>query len=214
MDLTELILSVQKNAEIAIPTVEGDYIGEDGLLYCGKCHTRKQTVVQMPFGEIRPKVLCLCQQAVEREETEAEKRAKKAELTKELREQGFPDIRMQAFTFESDDGENPISSVAKKYVENFKIMFKQGKGLLLFGGVGTGKTFISACICNALIDKSVPCLMTSFFRLSNGLSAASFEDKQKFIDSLALFRLVVIDDLSAERDTVYNVVHVFGISFG
>lgn len=20
---------------------EGDYIGEDGLLYCGKCHTRK-----------------------------------------------------------------------------------------------------------------------------------------------------------------------------
>lgn len=43
------------------------------------------------------------------------------------------------------------------------------KGLLLYGGVGTGKTFAAACIVNALIDTGRPCLMTNFARVLNTL---------------------------------------------
>ena len=56
---------------------EGDYTGEDGLLYCGKCHTRKQRKLQVPeffgSGERIVPVMCDCAKA----EFEAEEAAKK-----------------------------------------------------------------------------------------------------------------------------------------
>jgi DNA replication protein DnaC len=74
--------------------------------------------------------------------------------------------------------------------------------LLLYGDVGTGKTFYAACIVNALIDKGYPCLMTNFSRLTNTI-AGMWDGKQEYIDSLRMFSLVAIDDLGVERDTEY-----------
>ena len=95
-----------------------------------------------------------------------------------------------------------------RYVENFAQMRADGKGLLLFGDVGVGKTFLAACIVNALISQGIPCLMTNFARLTNTLGGM-FEGKQEYIDNLNGFPLVVIDDLGAERDTEYvgEIVH-------
>jgi DNA replication protein DnaC len=74
--------------------------------------------------------------------------------------------------------------------------------LLLYGDVGTGKTFYAACIVNALIDNGYPCLMTNFSRLTNTI-AGMWDGKQEYIDSLRMFSLVAIDDLGVERDTEY-----------
>ena len=43
----------------------GDYTGEDGLLYCGKCHTPKQFRMEKPPLEGRP-LPCPCQCEQER----------------------------------------------------------------------------------------------------------------------------------------------------
>ena len=88
------------------------------------------------------------------------------------------------------------------YVDNFAEMRKRGKGLLFYGEVGTGKTFYAACIANALIDRGYPCLMTDFPRLEKTISEM-LEGKQEYIDGLNKFPLLVIDDLSRERDTSY-----------
>ena len=39
---------------------------------------------------------------------------------------------------------------AHAYVENWKEAYKSNIGLLLFGDVGTGKSFFAGCIANAL----------------------------------------------------------------
>lgn len=39
---SEIIEQIKLNAEKANQICEGDYLGEDGLMYCGKCKTRKQ----------------------------------------------------------------------------------------------------------------------------------------------------------------------------
>lgn len=41
----------------------GDYVGEDGLWYCGKCKTPKQGRYETPFGVIAPMHMCECRMA-------------------------------------------------------------------------------------------------------------------------------------------------------
>ena len=202
MDLTNFLDSMARKAADQNPAQADDYT-EDGLLYCGKCHTRKQCRIEL-FGQERI-VPCLCKCGVEKREAEEEERKRRERLMdiRRMRDLGFADAEMQNWTFERDDGQNEqISQAARKYVENFEEMKKRGQGLLLFGEVGTGKTFISACIANALIDKGYSCLVTNFARLVNTLSGM-FEGKQNYIDNLNNFDLLVIDDLASERDTEY-----------
>ena len=199
-----IVEGIAKSSESTIPVNEGDYIDDEGLLCCGKCHTRKQTVIVLANGkQLKPRCVCKCEQERMKEEEEKRKEKELAEKVKELRKMGFPDAEMSRFTFENDDNANDyISGVAHRYVNNFVDMYKMHKGLLLYGTVGTGKTYIAACIANALIDRGYTCLVTNFARLTNTISSMR-SDKQEYIDSLNGFSLIVIDDLSSERDTEY-----------
>lgn len=204
MDIAKIIDDIAERAAAENAASDGDYIDEEsGLLICGNCNTPKQCHVQL-FGQDRI-VHCMCKCRTEKYEAEeaAFKHRQKMQRIENLRQTGFPDADMKNWTFANDDGSNEkISAVAKNYVENFSEMKKRGKGLLLFGNVGTGKTFISACIANALIDKGYPCLVTNFARLVNTVSGM-YDGKQDYIDSLNNFDLLVIDDLASERDTEY-----------
>lgn len=210
MSVQNAVESLIERSKTAIPTNDCDYIGEDGLLYCGKCHTKKQTEVML-FGTIRrPMCLCKCE-AEKRDKEEAErKQADFGRKIKDLRRTGFPESNMQEWTFENDDMTNSrVTNAMKKYVENFDEMKKQGKGLLLYGSCGTGKTYAACEVANALIDKGYPVLVTNFARIINALQA-TFE-KQEYIDSFNRFFLLVIDDLGIERNTEFAKEQVFNI---
>ena len=71
-------------------------------------------------------------------------------------------------------------------------------GLLLWGPVGTGKSFIAGCIANALLDQGVPVMMTNFARLLNKLTDMCVGDRNAYIDSFNSFPLLIIDDLGTE----------------
>jgi DNA replication protein DnaC len=115
------------------------------------------------------------------------------------------------WTFANDDGKNEkLTNAMKKYVENFNDFKKDGKGLLLYGTVGTGKSYYSACICNALVEEGYDVLMTNFSRLTNAIQG-TFDGKNEYIDSLQRYALLVIDDLGAERSTEYMQQMVFDI---
>ena len=62
--------------------------------------------------------------------------------------------------------------------------WKNGSGLLIWGDVGTGKSFFAGCIANALLEKGVPVLMTHFSRILNTLNGMHFEDRNQFINNL------------------------------
>ena len=211
MELSGFIDSIEQKAAERIKAEQGDYVGEDGLLYCGKCNTKKQTRINILGKEKTPYCLCKCE--VERREREeaAIKREAFERRVKEMRRMGFPESDMQNWTFANDDGSNEkIKTAMMRYVENFDKMREDGKGLLLFGTVGTGKTYAAACIANALIDKGYPVLMTNFARIANTVSGM-WEGKQEYYDSLNRFPLLIIDDLAAERKTEYMSEIVFNV---
>lgn len=201
---TSIIEGIAQASENTIPINDGDYIDSEGLLCCGKCHTRKETIIVLANGkQLKPRCVCKCEQDKMAKEEEDRKNKEHAEKVKELRKMGFPDAEMSRFTFENDDRSNEyISDVAKRYADNFTTMYSKHKGLLLFGTVGTGKTYIAACIANALIDRGYTCLVTNFARLTNTINGM-YDGKQEYIDGLDRFSLLVIDDLASERDTEY-----------
>ena len=206
--------NIVERSEKNIPKNEKDYIGKDGLLYCYKCNTPKQCRIPNPFrqGEISTvSCICSCRQQELAAEKEAEKQKERQRRIREYKRIGFPESDMLQWNFANDDMKLPkLTNTMKKYVENFAELKQQGKGLLLFGTVGTGKTFAAACVANALIDKGYPCLVTNFARIANTVQG-TFE-KQAYYDSLNQYSLLVLDDLAAERKTdymqeiVYNVI--------
>ena len=176
---------------------------EDGLLYCTRCHTPRQRRITILGKERIVPLVCKCMAERMKAEEEELKRYEREKRIQRIRDAAFPAKPMQQYTFEADDQARPeISSAMKAYVEHFGEMRKEGKGLLLCGPPGTGKTFYAACIVNALIDQGYPCIMTTFSRLANTISGM-WEGKQEYIDSLTRYALVAIDDLGVERDTEY-----------
>ena len=206
--LENLVMRSEQN----IPIEQGDYIGDDGLIYCHKCNTPKQCRVENPFThniDIR-RCICKCRKEELKAEDEEMKRQEFQRKIREYRRIGFPDDELRNCTFANDDLSNEkLTNAMKNYVDNFSEFKKQGKGLILYGEIDVGKTFAAACVANALIDKGYPCLVTNFARIANTVQG-TFE-KQDYYDSLSRFALLVIDDLSTERKTEYMQEIVFNV---
>lgn len=201
--LNNMIDSISQN----VPKAENEYIGDDGLLHCAACHKKTQTIVEFEGEKRTVRCICDCKQ----KEMEAYKQAEIQAENERMRRRCFAETNMAEWTFANDDGKNPkISNAMKRYSDDFRVFKAEGRGLLLYGSVGTGKTYYAACIANALIDIGYSVLMTNFARLTNEIQGR-FDDKNEYIDSLNRYSLLIIDDLGAERKSEYMQETVFSI---
>lgn len=191
----------------AAPECDNTYTAEDGLLHCSVC--KRAVQVRVEFAGIEKTVRCACDCKIR--EFEAEEERKRQIEIERRRRVCFAETNMASWTFENDDMKNPkISNAMMRYADQFKDFKRESKGLLLFGSVGTGKTYYAACIANRLIDRGYPVLMTNFARLTNKIQGM-YEGKQEYIDSLNDFTLLIIDDLGAERKSEFMQEMVFNI---
>ena len=207
MGMKNKMMSMVDSLNERVPTPEDEYMGMDGYLHCTACGERVQTDVEV-FG-VKKRVRCVCSCRTAERDAEKEKERQQEKHRKRL--VCFSETNMITWTFENDDRSNPkISDAMKRYAENFPQFLKEGKGLLLHGSVGTGKTYIAACIANRLIDNGYSALMTNFARITNKIQGM-YEGKQEYIDSLNRYDLLVIDDLGTERKSEFMQEMVFNI---
>ena len=167
--------------------------------YCGKCNTRREHWMEFQ-GEYRAMpIMCKCRTA----EVEARDRQRGEDALEGFRKRCLKDEALISKRF---DTSNMFAEMerCKAYADSFKDFEVNGTGLLLWGATGNGKTHAAACIANALIDKHIPVAVTSFPKILQG----GF-NKDELLDELRKARLVIIDDLGAERQTQYSLETVF-----
>ena len=176
---------------------------EDGLHYCSKCHTPRQTRINFPAEGTVVWCDCKCISEYSKVLKEHQILCEEYENLSRIKRDAFPAVYAEArcWKFELDDrqGDGKSMQIIRNYAENFDTFYKKGAGLLIYGEVGTGKSFASACVVNALLDKGISCFMTDFSSIINEMTGM-FQGKQDYINRLISYDLLVIDDLGVQRD--------------
>ena len=201
---------------IPVPAVEPettDYYGENGLLYCGVCHEPKEAF--FPNGTVfggkdRHPAECACQRK-RREADEAEREEYHRRLRiRDLRERCFINPTMRKWTFANATIRNKRVEQAMRYVDRWTTVREENCGLLFWGSVGTGKSFLAGCIANALLEKEVPVCMTNLAAVINH----DFAGRQEYIRKLCSYQLLILDDFGMERDTSFALETVYDVIDG
>ena len=191
-----------------------DYTGGDGLLYCGKCRTPKEAYhteeTRALTGHDKRPSECDCQRAKRLEREAAEQRRKHLQAVEELKRRGFTDSKMREWTFANDNGKCPQMELAHFYAEHWETMREENIGYLLWGKVGTGKSYLAACIANALMEQEIPVRMTNFAAVLNDLNSR-IEGRNEYISRLCRYPLLIIDDFGMERGTEYGLEQVYNV---
>ncbi|MGE9895997.1 ATP-binding protein [Anaerovoracaceae bacterium SGI.195] len=189
---------------------EKEYI-KDGHAYCKVCHERKDGNVMEFFGnKMILRVACKCDREIEQQK---KRREKQMEIER-LKRTCFNSMREWSYTFENYQGEeNQSLMIAKNFVEDYEKMKKENIGLLFYGSVGSGKTYLACSIANSLIEQyQISVKIRNFAQIINELQKSSFDfDKNAYIESLVNTSVLILDDLGIERDTSYVKEQVYNI---
>lgn len=202
--------------KIMIEDVEFAYDSEkefikDGHAYCKVCHERKDGDVMEFFGnKMILRVACKCDREIEKQRKQRERQME----IERLKRTCFNSMREWSYTFENYQGEeNQSLMIAKNFVEDYEEMKKENIGLLFYGSVGSGKTYLACSIANSLIEQyQISVKIRNFAQIINELQKSSFEfDKNAYIESLVNTSVLILDDLGIERDTSYAKEQVYNI---
>ena len=186
------------------------YRAPDGLLYCGNCHTPVQCRVKLT-GKMRTvSCLCACRQEAWQRRQEAAEAQERMDAISRLKSAGIREKLLRDWRFEEAE-ETETIRWAKQYVKHWKKVREENLGLLLWGDVGTGKTFVAACIANALLEQGIPVLMTNFSKILNQTGSLYSEERVLYFASFQRYPLLIIDDLGMERCTEYAKEQVYAV---
>lgn len=193
-----------------IAETETEYLDEEtGLLRCRVCGGKRQTMTPgVPLLGIAPALVrCWCGCPTEYDRLRAQERLDEIERRRAVCFQG---TKMASWNFERDDRKRQdLTDAAKQYAEQFPQHLKDSKGLLYYGPVGTGKSFLAACIANAVIDQGYRVRMTNFATVADDMQ--STWERSQYIKDLCRYDLLILDDLGAERKSEYMQEIVFNV---
>ena len=110
------------------------YLGEDGLIYCGKCHTPVQCRITVEGNERIMPCICKCQKEERERQEQRMKEEEQLLYVRRLKAAGIQERHLQDWTFASAM-DTPSVQMAKRYVENWKKVKADNLGLLFWGVV-------------------------------------------------------------------------------
>ena len=201
---------------------DGDYEDENGILICGKCGEPRQRFMLFDDptdddpehkSELKVVTMCRCEREEEEREKRKEEAAKDMEKIQRLRNASLLDEKLRGATF----GAFKVTKynewnlkLCRRYAMKFDQMVEKDQGLIFWGSVGIGKSFAAACIANYLLDRKVPVVMTSFVKLLEVFQSGR-DEETSILNRLGYAKLVIFDDLGAERGTDYALEKVYNI---
>lgn len=187
---------------------------------CPECGEATEMLIDFPLfdgsGRTEKKKvnrMCLCRRKQREAEDLRREREEILRRIESLKKLSLIDDKLKDVTFSTyrvSDENKKLFKTAQRYVERFDEMFEKNQGLLLYGDVGTGKSYTAAAIANELINRLHPVIMTSFVKLLSDTFGMDV-DTSEYLNRLNMAQLLIIDDLGAERGTDYALERVYDI---
>lgn len=183
---------------------EDEYIGEDGLTYCKKCKTSRWYVSD--DHKFCTRVACKCEQEkMRRAEEEEARRERIRKFNEQTRLSLLGDRYRNKLFKDAIITEHNRSAYEKcsNYVKNSQEVKKNNIGLYIYGDNSSGKTFITACLCNELLWQSEynRCIYTNLATILNEIRASYDGDgmgEVEILNRLSHYDFAFIDDLGKE----------------
>lgn len=164
-------------------------------------------------------VLCPCEfEKRDKEYHEKEIEKQEERFYKKIENSGLP------YRFFDADFENVIlddmpksflsaMEILKKYVEEIEVNKNSGLGLYVYGDVGRGKTYMTACVLKELLKRNEQCLFTSFFDIYEELKECYRRklSTKPIVEKYIGYKFLFIDDFGKERFTEWANEIVFQI---
>lgn len=178
-----------------------EYLTEKYELVCKKCGEKRY------FQKENFVVVCSCKCQIEADKERERKQEleQKMERLKNLKAVSLLGKRYKEASFEKldlDREEEFIQAVerCKKFCERWEQVQAKGLGIYLYGVHGTGKTLLTACIGNKLLEKGVAVLFTSFLEIARVLKDkySRNESVLGFMQNLEQVDLLILDDIGTE----------------
>lgn len=140
-----------------------------------------------------------------------------------LKEESFSKINLELFSNEPSlekyktnisprENMKKIIELSKDFIKNFESPSQ--KNLLFTGTPGVGKTFMSSCIANEIINNNYTVLYQTSSLLLNSVFEYKFskqESSRELYNSLFNVNLLIIDDLGTENLTAAKFEELFTI---
>lgn len=214
LTMTDLMSQIVARASRRPAPRDGDY-EKDGLIHCGKCHAPRQKRIVWTDDDGKEcaqvvSIMCQCDIEAERSEKERDREDKFRASLASMRKHIGADDTFFGSRFEDDtDQTSPISRTCRRYVDHWPEMERDNMGILLYGSKGTGKSFYASCIANALAEQKITTGFVTTSRLMGALQGQW--DQETVMRALCRFRLLVLDDLGAERDTSYGSEQIYNV---
>lgn len=117
-------------------------------------------------------------------------------------------------TFETNEENNRVYTMAKKYVDLWEKYKDEGTGLIFIGRYGTGKTHLAFAIANSLLIQGVPVIYETFINLMEKLKESYSNESLDYYEIIKLYcecDLLIIDDLGKERPSEWVLEKLFQI---
>ncbi len=163
--------------------------------------------------------MCQCDRAEAAEVKRCEEAKADQIRLESIMKNSLMDATFYERTFQNWDfskGDKKMYNFGIQYAEKFREIKTNGIGLLINGEPGNGKTFLSCCIANKLLESYTPVICVSVIgllsRIKETYSRYGDEAETDIINSLGRADLLILDDLGTENNTdwsrsmIYNII--------
>lgn len=201
----EMAQNGQNTTNILNTLNENEEYIEDNIIYCRLCNTPR--MCEGLFGRM-VRCICKCEAAKRDREEELERQKEKQRRIDKIKQTSLLGEKYKNVSFENTDTSNPefnkIYLRCKKYCEVAHKVLDRGIGIYLFGTKGTGKSRLTACMANELMNQYYTVLYTNFSEISKyirGTFNRTSETEYDFLERLTNIDFLFIDDFGTELVT-------------